>query len=96
MYGRISVPSYGPRDAEVALLGQSPGREEELLGRPFVGPAGRFARRVFEEAGYEWESIYRFNVFSKRLLSVKDRNALMRDIVASRERIERRLPPSET
>ena len=32
----------GPRDAEVMLLGEGPGEQEDLTGRPFVGRAGQF------------------------------------------------------
>ena len=39
-----SVPGEGPRDARILLVGEQPGDEEDVQGRPFVGPAGCCAR----------------------------------------------------
>ena len=41
--GRIRVvPGCGPKGAKLALVGESPGREEDESGVPFVGMAGKF------------------------------------------------------
>lgn len=40
-FARAPVPSIGPKDAEVALIGRNPGRVEDVQGKPFVGRAGR-------------------------------------------------------
>jgi DNA polymerase len=40
-----AVPGAGPADARVVLVGEQPGDQEDRAGRPFVGPAGRPARR---------------------------------------------------
>lgn len=32
----------GPEDAEILLVGEGPGEQEDLIGEPFVGPAGKF------------------------------------------------------
>jgi uracil-DNA glycosylase family protein len=45
------VPGEGPRRARIMLVGEQPGDEEDVKGRPFVGPAGRLLRRALEEAG---------------------------------------------
>jgi len=36
------VPGEGPLDAEIMLVGEAPGFNEDKQGRPFVGAAGRF------------------------------------------------------
>ena len=36
-----AVPGEGPCPVEIMLVGEAPGREEDLTGRPFVGRAGR-------------------------------------------------------
>ena len=36
-----SVFGVGPKDAEVMLIGEGPGQQEDLQGEPFVGPAGK-------------------------------------------------------
>ncbi len=45
------VPGEGPGGARLMLVGEQPGDEEDLQGRPFVGPAGRLLRALLEEAG---------------------------------------------
>ena len=43
------------------LVGEQPGDEEDVLGRPFVGPAGRLLRRLLDEAGISAERVYLTN-----------------------------------
>lgn len=56
------VPPEGYPDAPIAVIGESPGREEAHLGRPFVGPAGRLLERVARSNGLERTSLYITNV----------------------------------
>ena len=50
--GRIcAVPGEGPNPARIMLIGEAPGREEDLTGRPFVGRAGRLLDRALAQAG---------------------------------------------
>ena len=48
----------GAADAGIMLVGEQPGDQEDLQGRPFVGPAGRILDRAMAEAGIERESAY--------------------------------------
>lgn len=41
----------GPLDAEIAVVGEAPGRTEDAEQRPFIGVAGRFLRQSLESAG---------------------------------------------
>lgn len=45
------IPGHGPTDARIAFIGEAPGGEEELAGRPFVGPAGQELTRICHDAG---------------------------------------------
>ncbi|MBU6495617.1 MAG: uracil-DNA glycosylase [Acidobacteria bacterium] len=45
------VLGTGPRDARLLVVGEAPGREEDLGGRPFVGRSGQLLRRLIAE---EW------------------------------------------
>src|SRR5262245_9310661 len=47
----VCVPSDGVGTGKVMLVGEAPGAEEEKLGRPFVGSAGRILDRALGEAG---------------------------------------------
>jgi len=40
------------------LVGEAPGNDEDLEGRPFVGPAGRLLNRALEEAGVERRQVF--------------------------------------
>lgn len=48
----------GPIGAPLMFVGEQPGDEEDIAGRPFVGPAGRIFDRALEEAGIERAETY--------------------------------------
>jgi uracil-DNA glycosylase family protein len=45
------VPGEGPKAAALMFVGEQPGDQEDLAGRPFVGPAGRLFDRALADAG---------------------------------------------
>jgi DNA polymerase len=53
-----TVFGEGPLDARLVLVGEQPGDQEDLAGRPFVGPAGQLLDRVLEEARIDRASVY--------------------------------------
>ena len=57
-----TVFGEGRPDARVVLVGEQPGHEEDLEGRPFVGPAGRLLDRALEAAGIARDDVYVTNV----------------------------------
>jgi DNA polymerase len=56
-----TVFGEGPLDARLMLIGEQPGDQEDLAGRPFVGPAGQLLDRALEEAGIDRTGIYLTN-----------------------------------
>jgi DNA polymerase len=56
--GTQTVFGAGPPLAEVMLVGEQPGNEEDLAGAPFVGPAGRLLDRALEAAGIDRRRAY--------------------------------------
>jgi DNA polymerase len=46
-----AVPGEGRSDAHFMLVGEQPGDKEDLVGKPFVGPAGRVLDQALEAAG---------------------------------------------
>jgi uracil-DNA glycosylase family protein len=60
--GTQTVFGEGSRTARVMLVGEQPGDQEDLAGRPFVGPAGRELDKALAEAGFERSEIYVTNV----------------------------------
>jgi len=52
------VPGEGSHRAEVMFIGEAPGREEDVQGRPFVGRAGKLLDRLLAEIGIERNEAY--------------------------------------
>jgi uracil-DNA glycosylase family protein len=53
-----TVFGEGPANAEVMFVGEQPGDQEDLKGKPFVGPAGQLLDRALDEAGVERRKTY--------------------------------------
>ena len=60
--GTQTVFGEGARHAEVIFVGEQPGNEEDLTGKPFVGPAGRLLDDALIEAGIDRTQTYVTNV----------------------------------
>jgi uracil-DNA glycosylase family protein len=52
------VPGEGPVGARIAFVGEQPGDQEDLQGKPFVGPAGQLLNRAMADAGIKRKSAY--------------------------------------
>jgi uracil-DNA glycosylase family protein len=52
------VLGEGPARAALMLVGEQPGDQEDLQGRPFVGPAGRLLDRALADAGVDRAQVY--------------------------------------
>jgi DNA polymerase len=53
-----TVFGEGPLDARILFVGEQPGDQEDLAGRPFVGPAGQLFDRALGEAGVDRSAAY--------------------------------------
>lgn len=53
-----TVFGEGPLDATIMFVGEQPGDQEDLAGRPFVGPAGAVFDAALEKAGIERSTVY--------------------------------------
>ena len=60
--GTQTVFGEGGRRATVMFVGEQPGNEEDLTGKPFVGPAGRLLDNALEAAGIDRKQTYVTNV----------------------------------
>jgi DNA polymerase len=60
--GTQTVFGEGSRRAKVVLVGEQPGNDEDLAGKPFVGPAGKLLDKALEEAGIVRDEVYVTNV----------------------------------
>lgn len=66
MKGRKTVPGEGSATAELVLIGEAPGGEEEKAGRPFVGKAGKNLNEFLTVLGLRREDIYITNLVKVR------------------------------
>lgn len=60
------VPGEGSPESGVAIVGEAPGQQEERLGRPFVGQAGRLLRSTLRDQGIDPNSVWITNVVKCR------------------------------
>jgi DNA polymerase len=80
-----TVFGEGPAGARVMFVGEQPGDREDLVGRPFVGPAGQLFDRALAAAGIDRGTVYitnavkhfKFEVRGKRRLHRTPRQAEM-------------------
>ncbi len=56
----------GNPDADIVFIGEAPGKNEDLQGKPFVGAAGKFLNEMLEMIGLKREDIYITNIVKYR------------------------------
>ncbi len=61
-----TVPGFGNPKARVMLIGEAPGKNEDLQGKPFVGAAGKYLTELLGHAGLVREEIFIANVLKCR------------------------------
>jgi len=86
------VPAEGPVDADIIMIGEAPGRQEDIRRRPFVGPSGDLQEDIWREVG----GIKRYQVYIDNLYpwmppggkieNVSD-EALAKAVINLRERV---------
>jgi DNA polymerase len=57
-FGTQTVFGEGPLDATIMFVGEQPGDQEDIAGRPFVGPAGALFDQALEAAGIDRTTVY--------------------------------------
>lgn len=82
----LAVPGEGPLDAEVMLIGEAPGVNEDRQGRPFVGQAGQFLDELLAAAGLRRDQVYICNVLKCR--PPGNRDPLPGEIAACRDYLD--------
>jgi DNA polymerase len=61
-----AVPGEGPAPADIMLIGEGPGFNEDKQARPFVGAAGQFLEELLTGIGYKRSDVYITNVVKCR------------------------------
>jgi uracil-DNA glycosylase len=60
--GTQTVFGAGARKSRIMFVGEQPGNDEDVEGKPFVGPAGRLLNEAMSEAGIDRDQVYVTNV----------------------------------
>jgi DNA polymerase len=53
-----TVFGEGPRNASAMFVGEQPGDQEDLAGKPFVGPSGGYLQEIMDEVGIDRKAVY--------------------------------------
>lgn len=56
----------GNQDAKLVFIGEAPGKNEDIQGKPFVGAAGKFLNEMLESIGMKREDVYITNIVKYR------------------------------
>jgi len=62
----LAVPGTGKPDAKFMIIGEGPGKDEDKIGKPFVGSAGRYLDHVLEGTGIERDDLFITNIVKCR------------------------------
>ena len=65
-WSRVICKPTGPSNAKIVIVGEAPGAEEDRVGRPFVGGAGKILNTMLSEAGIDRNDCYITNVMDIR------------------------------
>jgi DNA polymerase len=57
-----TVPGAGNPDAHIMVIGEAPGKNEDLTGQPFVGMAGKYLDKLLETAGLRRQDVFIANI----------------------------------
>lgn len=88
--GRTTVVfGEGDREADLMVVGEAPGREEDRTGRPFVGRAGRLLNRMLAAIGFDRPQVFICNVLKCR--PPKNRDPLPDEVAACRPYLLRQI-----
>ena len=81
-----TVFGEGPPRARIVIVGEQPGDQEDLSGRPFVGPAGKLFDRALEELGIERAGMYVTNAVKHFKFEIRGKVRLHRSPDSAQQR----------
>ena len=84
-----AVPGEGSPDADLMIIGEGPGAQEDLLGRPFVGRAGQFLDELLGYIGLKREDVFIANMVKCR--PPENRDPLPAEVSACDKYLERQI-----
>lgn len=88
-HARQCVFARGNPEADVMVIGEAPGRDEDIAGKPFIGPAGQLLDKMLASIGLTEDTAYLTNIVNWRL--PKNRNPTDEDIAICRPFLHRHI-----
>jgi DNA polymerase len=85
----LTVPGEGSSKAKLMFVGEAPGAEEDRLGRPFVGRAGKFLDKMLEIAGLNREEVFITNTVKCR--PPENRDPKKEEVAACKRWLEKQI-----
>ncbi len=73
-----AVPGVGNPHAKLVIIGEAPGRDEDLQGEPFVGAAGQLLTKILAAIGFDRDDVFITNILKCR--PPNNRNPLPHEI----------------
>jgi uracil-DNA glycosylase family 4 len=91
-----AVPGEGSVNVKTMFIGEGPGRQEDLEGRPFVGRAGKFLEECLQSIGLQREQVFITNIVKCRPTEkagnwVKDRKPTTEEIAACKPYLDQQI-----
>jgi len=83
------VIGEGKLHSKLMIIGEAPGKNEDIKGRPFVGRAGKLLDELTHSIGLEREDVYITNII--KCHPPKNRNPLKKEIVACKSYLDRQI-----
>jgi uracil-DNA glycosylase family 4 len=92
----LAVPGEGTTNTKIMFIGEGPGRQEDLEGRPFVGRAGKFLDECLQSIGLRREQVFITNIVKCRPSEksgnwIKDRRPSSDEIAACAPYLDRQV-----
>ncbi|MEO5635240.1 MAG: uracil-DNA glycosylase [Candidatus Paceibacterota bacterium] len=69
-----AVPGDGNPNADIVFIGEAPGKNEDKIGKPFIGAAGKFLNKMLETIKLERKDIYITSIVKYRPPNNRDPN----------------------
>ena len=83
------VFGVGNPNADIVVIGEAPGADEDLKGKPFVGRAGQLLNKILEATGYKREEVYICNIVKNR--PPANRNPMPDEVEACKPYLDKQL-----
>ncbi|WGI17109.1 uracil-DNA glycosylase [Methanonatronarchaeum sp. AMET-Sl] len=83
------VTGQGPKNAEIMIIGEAPGKQEDKKGKPFVGKAGKILNQTLKNTGIQRKNTYITNIIKCR--PPKNRDPKKKEMEACKQHLKKQI-----